>query len=139
MIALNRTLVVLTALCIPILTLSFTTPSSTAVRRISTTNLFANYKNDDESSPTQQSNNSINRRSAIQQSSSIALSSLLLGSSTSLLSPQAAYAAETYEDTKKKQRILITGCNSGIGFDAAERLAMRGHEIVLACVSFIIY
>ena len=137
MMALNRTLVVPIILCIPILTLGFTTPSSVvAVRRIST-NLFVKNDQNDESLSSQQSNNSsINRRLAIQQTSSIALSSLLLGTSGIASSPQAANAAETYEDTKKKQRILITGCNSGIGFDAAERLAMRGHEIVLACVSF---
>ena len=136
----NNRLIALIVLCIPILTLGFTAPSSAvAVRRISTTNLFANNDLNDESlSSSNTSNSSINRRLAIQQTSGIALSSLLLGTSTSILPPQPANAAETYEDTKKKQRILITGCNSGIGFDAAERLAMRGHEIVLACVSFFI-
>jgi len=136
--ALNRRIVALIVLCIPILTLGFTAPSSVAVRRFSTTNLFAN-KNDNESLSSYTSNDSINinRRSAIQQTSGVALSSLLLGTSA-VFSPQTAYAAETYEDTKKKQRILITGCNSGIGFNAAERLAMRGHEIVLACVSFLL-
>jgi NAD(P)-dependent dehydrogenase (short-subunit alcohol dehydrogenase family) len=46
-------------------------------------------------------------------------------------------AADYYEvdSSKKKQRILITGSNSGIGLDAAQRLALRGHEVVLACVS----
>ncbi len=44
-------------------------------------------------------------------------------------------ALAAYEDTKPKQRILITGSNSGIGLDAAQRLALRGHEVVLACVS----
>ena len=139
--AFNNRLISLIVICIPILTLGFTAPlSSVAVRRISTTNLFAksNDQNEDESLSSNTSNNNINRRSAIQQTSSIALSSLLLGTSGVLLSsPLAANAAETYEDTKKKQRILITGCNSGIGFDAAERLAMRGHEIVLACVSIV--
>ena len=138
MMALNRRIVALIVLCLPILTLGFTAPSSSAaVRRFSTTNLFAKKdKNDNESLSSATSNSGINRRLAIQQTSSIALSSLLLGTSTSILPPQPANAAESYEDTKKKQRILITGCNSGIGFDAAERLAMRGHEIVLACVSF---
>ena len=142
MMALNRRIVALIVLCIPILTLGFTAPlSSVAVRRISTTNLFAKNDQNDESlsSSNKSNNNSINRRSAIQQSSGIALSSLLLGTSGAVFSPQPANAAETYEDTKQKQRILITGCNSGIGFDAAERLAMRGHEIVLACVRFIVF
>ena len=139
MIALNNRLVALIVLCIPILTLGFTAPSSVAASRFSSSQLFAksNDQNEDESLSSNTSNSSINRRSAIQQTSSIALSSLLLG--TSGISPQPANAAETYEDTKKKQRILITGCNSGIGFDAAERLAMRGHEIVLACVRFIVF
>ena len=44
-------------------------------------------------------------------------------------------AADYDDSTKKKQRILITGSNSGIGLDAAQRLALRGHEVVLACVS----
>lgn len=49
----------------------------------------------------------------------------------------SAMAADYYEvNPKKKQRILITGSNSGIGLDAAQRLALRGHEVVLACVSF---
>jgi hypothetical protein len=43
-------------------------------------------------------------------------------------------APPDYDDTIKK-RILITGCNSGIGFDAAQRMVVRGHEVVLACVS----
>ena len=135
--ALNNRLIFLIVICIPILTLGFTTPSSSAALRITSVNLFAkNDQNDNESLSSSSSNNSINRRLAIQQTSGIALSSLLLGTSGIAFSPQLANAAESYEDTKKKQRILITGCNSGIGFDAAERLAMRGHEIVLACVSF---
>jgi nucleoside-diphosphate-sugar epimerase len=39
----------------------------------------------------------------------------------------------------KPKRILITGSNSGIGLDAAQRMALRGHEIVLACVSLSLY
>lgn len=47
-----------------------------------------------------------------------------------------ALAAYYEESPKAKQRILITGSNSGIGLDAAQRLALKGHEVVLACVSF---
>ncbi|KAL7552210.1 hypothetical protein ACHAWF_018094 [Thalassiosira exigua] len=46
--------------------------------------------------------------------------------------PRIAAGAVSYDDSAKK-RILITGSNSGIGLDAAQRLAVRGHEIVLAC------
>ena len=43
-----------------------------------------------------------------------------------------ALALGDYDDSKKK-RILITGANSGIGLDAAQRMALRGHEVILAC------
>lgn len=62
----------------------------------------------------------------------MALSSLLLSSSSS---PDPAYAYVDFDDARKKKRILITGSNSGIGLDAAQRMALRGHEVVLACVS----
>jgi protochlorophyllide reductase len=42
------------------------------------------------------------------------------------------------EDDTKKKRVLITGSNSGIGLDAAQRMVVRGHEVVLACVSFFV-
>lgn len=74
--------------------------------------------------------NEVDRRSAIIQGSTaagLALSSLLL-------SPNEASAIQDYDDTAKK-RILITGSNSGIGLDAAQRMALRGHEVILACVS----
>lgn len=47
-------------------------------------------------------------------------------------------ALQDYDDSAKK-RILITGSNSGIGMDAAQRMALRGHEVVLACVSALSY
>jgi NADPH:quinone reductase-like Zn-dependent oxidoreductase len=61
----------------------------------------------------------------------MALSSLLLSSS----SPDPAFAYVDFDDARKKKRILITGSNSGIGLDAAQRMVLRGHEVVLACVS----
>ncbi|KAL7509415.1 hypothetical protein ACHAXN_008850 [Cyclotella atomus] len=72
--------------------------------------------------------NEVDRRSAILQGSTtagLALSSLLL-------SPNEVSALQDYDDSAKK-RILITGSNSGIGMDAAQRMALRGHEVVLAC------
>ena len=35
----------------------------------------------------------------------------------------------------ERQNVLITGANSGLGLDAATRLAARGHRVVLACRS----
>jgi predicted small lipoprotein YifL len=77
---------------------------------------------------------------------SLLLSSTLLNTGPLLLPPAHAAATTTtttttlsphdYDDTIKK-RILITGCNSGIGFDAAQRMVVRGHEVVLACVSIL--
>ncbi|HMW13506.1 MAG TPA: SDR family oxidoreductase [Chitinophagales bacterium] len=44
--------------------------------------------------------------------------------------------AETIIKNKKsmdKKTILITGANSGLGFEAAKQLAKQGHEIILLC------
>lgn len=74
----------------------------------------------------------VTRRSAMETSGK-ALASLLLAPSI-LASSSAANAASEppiYADTKRT--ILLTGCNSGIGYDAAKRLAQRGHDIILAC------
>ena len=35
--------------------------------------------------------------------------------------------------TIDKKIILITGCSSGIGFDAAKTLAQRGHQVIATC------
>jgi nucleoside-diphosphate-sugar epimerase len=77
---------------------------------------------------------SLHRRSALEKCRGIALSSLLLSSSTSVVYPANAYV-DYDDDSTKKKRILITGSNSGIGLDAAQRMVLRGHEVVLACVS----
>ncbi len=82
----------------------------------------------------------MNRRLALEQITFIggmALSSLLLSSTTAdAASSTADNKYYVSEDDTKKKRILITGSNSGIGLDAAQRMALRGHEVVLACVSY---
>ena len=139
------TFVFITALCIFLPVEGFVSPiiSSQATTRVSSVQkLFATTKSNSEKSSDDapscssiiSSASSINRRLAIQQGGGIALASLLL-----LNNNEPAYAdasGQDYDDSKKK-RILITGSNSGIGFDAAQRMAVRGHEIVLACVSFL--
>lgn len=84
--------------------------------------------------PPSSSPSALNRRSALERCGGMALSSLLLSSSSSS-SPDPAYAYVDFDDARKKKRILITGSNSGIGLDAAQRMVLRGHEVVLACVS----
>lgn len=76
----------------------------------------------------------LSRRSFNRASAAAALSTLLVSTSSAVLPATAA----DYENIKPNQRILITGSNSGIGLDAAQRLALRGHEVILACVSCLI-
>ena len=135
--------VFITALCIlpvkgfvsPIVSSQATTRVSSVQKLFATTKSNSEKSSDDAPSSSSISPaSSINRRLAIQHGGGIALSSLLL-----LNNNEPAYAdasGQDYDDSKKK-RILITGSNSGIGFDAAQRMAVRGHEIVLACVSFL--
>ena len=61
---------------------------------------------------------STNRRNAL-KAGGLVLSSLLLGG-------DEAKAVDP-------QTILITGSNSGIGYEAAKILAERGHTLILAC------
>lgn len=114
--------------------LGFVFPKSVAV--VSASSSLASSLNDDEYHMNDYDEiQSLHRRSALEKCGGIALSSLLLSSSTaSVVCPANAYM--DYDDTKKpKKRILITGSNSGIGLDAAQRMVVRGHEVVLACVS----
>lgn len=64
--------------------------------------------------------NNVDRRDALKSGIATALSFLLLGKPVIADEPQT---------------IVITGCNSGIGFVAARLLAERGHTLVLACRS----
>lgn len=51
---------------------------------------------------------------------------MMAGLSPLLALPVAASPAQA-------KNIVITGCNSGIGFDAASKLVARGHKVFLAC------
>lgn len=77
------------------------------------------------------SSTSLSRRSALSKSAQ-ALATLLVAET---VSSSPALADISYPFTSPKT-ILITGSNSGIGFDAAERMAKQGHTIILACRSF---
>mmetsp|Transcript_3486 Transcript_3486/g.7693 ORF Transcript_3486/g.7693 Transcript_3486/m.7693 type:complete len:446 (+) Transcript_3486:62-1399(+) len=126
----------LVALCTPSSTLGFTLPHQQAAataRVVSSAQLLATGNNNNNDEPPSSSSSSIvDRRSALEQGG-VALSSLLLSSLVMNQQPQPAYAAPDYTESSKKQRILITGSNSGLGLDAAQRLVARGHEVVLAC------
>jgi hypothetical protein len=65
-----------------------------------------------------QINEPLSDRRSVLSASAAALLSLLLGDSAKAAEPQ---------------NILITGCNSGIGFEAAKILAEGGHTLILAC------
>lgn len=65
------------------------------------------------------------RRDVLVETAAATLYCLALG-----IPPSFAAATET---ASKPQTIVITGANSGIGFEACKRLASQGHRIVLAC------
>lgn len=70
----------------------------------------------------------ISRRNAILKSSQV-LTGILIASSI----PTNANASYGSSFPVEAKTIIITGCNSGIGFDAVKRMAARGHNIVMAC------
>ncbi len=63
----------------------------------------------------------IDRRGALSAAAAVLL--------TSLICPQASLASNP-------RTILITGSNSGIGFEASKLLAERGHTIILGCRTY---
>jgi len=91
------------------------------------------FSNEDPSSPSNQ-----NRRSFMTQSSTLAF---LLTSQT-FLTPLPTMATEPTSPppppNPNSKTIVITGCNSGIGFNAAYRMALSStptepHTLILAC------
>ncbi len=120
------------------------TPAPTTVigssLRSAASRSFSAQKLHSQQNPNDNNNNDnsgieLNRRSFTTASAAAALSSLLVTSSNVPFLPVSPALAAYEESSKAKQRILITGSNSGIGLDAAQRLALKGHEVVLACVS----
>lgn len=68
-------------------------------------------------------------RQTQQQVSSVILASLLMGE-TSVFAQDVAVT-----EPFKTKTIVITGANSGIGFEACKRLITKGHTIIMACRS----
>lgn len=87
---------------------------------------FASYNRDDTCGDNFYGATS--RRSLIINSAGI-LAGLLVAPSN------PTYADGSYGSSfpREAQTIVITGCNSGIGFDAVKRIANRGHKIIMAC------
>jgi protochlorophyllide reductase len=69
----------------------------------------------------------ITRRDALLAASGVALSSLLL------LGMDSAFALEPSAAISPPKTILLTGANSGIGLEAAKRLAAQGANLILPC------
>ncbi len=134
-------LLTIAALTLPIITQGFSPATLLQGRRLKLDSRLGSsrstYNHDEEKSTSDNNINNGNiptalamdRRSFGTTLGGIALSSLLLSS------PLEDYTANAAEAAGKTKRILITGSNSGIGMDAAMRMAMKGHEVVLACVS----
>lgn len=62
---------------------------------------------------------------------SVTLAALLAGETTV---PSSALALPiSNNNNNNKKTIVITGSNSGIGFEACRRLALQGHTLVMAC------
>jgi len=74
----------------------------------------------------------MDRRSAMEVSGKALVSLLLSSSVNPTLSAQATERMVPIYDSKLRT-IVMTGCNSGIGFDAAKRMAEKGHTIIMAC------
>ena len=94
--------------------------TTTITKSISSTSLFASqqHDNDDDS-------NALGRRDMI-KIGGLSLASLILGT-------QSAMADTATASNTQKKTILVTGCNSGIGYEATKRLAQEGHTIIMAC------
>jgi len=74
----------------------------------------------------------LSRRSALSKSTQ-SLAAIFLANS--IIPTDPALADIQYPFTSPKT-IIMTGSNSGIGYDAAKRMAKQGHQIILACRTF---
>lgn len=110
------------------------TGSTTRIHNGMTRELVLNAQS---SSEDDQEEPGMDRRKAL-KATSMAMLSLWLGDtlgSKSLPSQWAAFAAQEASEDAPPRTILITGCNSGIGLEAARILARRNprDKLVLAC------
>jgi protochlorophyllide reductase len=78
----------------------------------------------------------VNRRNMILEVGGVALSSVLIGTPLPVAAAAAAAtatAAAAAAAGLPSKTIVVTGANSGIGFEACKRLVEQGHQLVLAC------
>ena len=94
------------------------TPTTTSSLLFAASQKHTTNDNDDDS-------NALGRRDMI-KIGGLSLASLILGT-------QSAMADTATASNTQKKTILVTGCNSGIGYEATKRLAQEGHTIIMAC------
>ena len=129
---LRSTSVAAAALCAAFVLLhsasAFVVPSGAAAAGVTRTCVQSTRDDEQQSASSANGMDGMSRRDALANSGA-ALASILLGGSA-LSWPSPAFGADYGTD---RRTILITGSNSGIGYDAAVRMAARGHKIILAC------
>ncbi len=101
--------------------------------RLSRTSSSLHSSNDDDSNLLSQSNALPDRRSMLDKSAKSLASLLVLGTVGS--SPALADIKYNAGQSATPKTIVITGSNSGIGYDAAKRMVAQdaGHTVILAC------
>ncbi|CAB9524931.1 Protochlorophyllide reductase A, chloroplastic [Seminavis robusta] len=117
-----RSLLVLTILSLADFSAAFTSHSfrSTVSRQRTRVSACDEDNNDNDPSV-------VSRREAIQNAGLALSSMLLIPASATTLSPLAAHAEG------EPKTIILTGSNSGIGFEAVKRLSADGHTVVMPC------
>lgn len=94
--------------------------------------LCSSEQNEHEHEDISRSSSNLSRRSAVSKSAQ-SLAAIFLANSIIPTDPALADILYPFSSPKT---IIMTGSNSGIGYDAAKRMAKQGHQIILACRSF---